>query len=109
MTASIEFTNTELLAETNIDFNKMLHMDLDDLREYLVSHQMSDQHLDLLAKYSFQLGKLNAEDQNQYSSYNLLSKNLLLLAGEISKTTSFSRIALENQINEALNPNHGNT
>jgi len=107
MIAGIESTNIELIENANIDYVKMIPMGLGDLREYVLSHQMNDDHLEMLSKYSFQLGKLNTNNQNQLKDYNLLARNLLLIASEISQTTSFSRIALENQVNKAANLNNG--
>ncbi|MGK0314471.1 MAG: hypothetical protein ACI86M_000685, partial [Saprospiraceae bacterium] len=56
VTEAIQITNTELISELDIDIEKMVQFEANELEEYIDSNNLTDIHLDQLASYLFEIG-----------------------------------------------------
>jgi len=108
MIASIESINTQLIDDLDIDIHEMLQMNVNELHNYIISKGLNDTHLDLLSNYIYEVGLLNKQNKNYALACFLLSKKMLQSISSISVTTSFSRIALINRIDQTLKSINGN-
>jgi len=104
ITLAIQVTNQQLKSELDIDIDALINFTPEELENYANEMQLTDNHVDELAKYIYELGEIEQEKNNWQDArkYFEAAKRLAEVAAKISKTFTFERAALKQQINEAL-------
>ena len=95
----IEISNERLQSELDIDIEKLITLNLSELKTYLEVHKLTDVHLETLADYLLEIGKMEIGHNEAHAKLKLVKAfELLDLAEDISKTISFDRIHKKNEI-----------
>lgn len=104
ITLAIQTTDQQLKSELDIDIDELIHFTEDELEKYAEEKQLTDNHLDELAKYLYELGEIEQRKNNSQKGrkYFEAAKRLAETAGKISKTYTFERAALKQKIDEML-------
>ena len=102
----IETTNQQLKNELNIDIEKILSLAKEELKNYLSTLQLNEEHLETLSEYFEEIG-IREIKTNKAKSKLYLEKaiELLDIANEISSTFSLNRITKKNEIKNVLQHN----
>ncbi len=105
ITLAIQTTNQQLKSELDIDISELINFTEKELENYTEEKQLTDNHLDELAKYLYELGEIKQANSNPQDAkkYFETAKKLLETAGKISKTYTFERATFKQKINEILN------
>lgn len=104
ITLAIQTTDQQLKSELDIDIDELIHFTEDELEKYAEEKQLTDSHLDELAKYLYELGEIEQGKSNSEKGrkYFEAAKRLTETAGKVSKTYTFERATLKQKIDEML-------
>ena len=91
---AIKITNAELLSDLDIDINKLVHLDEDELDGYIESINCNDLHLDQLANYLFEVGLHEKSVGGNSREWFESAMRLTEIVGNKSDTITFARIDL---------------
>lgn len=97
----IEISNERLQSELDINIKKLISLNNIDLKTYLNTRKLTEPHLEILSKYLVENGKTKT-DKDEMELYLKKAIILLNIADEISKTMSFERTQLKNEITSML-------
>ena len=88
----------------DIDISELINFTEKELESYAIEKQFTDNQLDELAKYLYELGEIEQEKNNPQEAlkYFDAAKKLLATADKISQTYSFERAAFKQEIDEIL-------
>jgi len=101
--AGIEVSNQRFQDELDLDIEKILALDENELKGYLQSRKLSAEHLEILSEYLKELGATHS-DTNKTEAKSCFEKaiELLDISDEISKTLSFVRENKKAEIQKSL-------
>jgi len=104
ITLAIQTTNQQLKSELDIDIDALINFTTEELENYANEKQLTDNHLDELAKYLYELGEIEQEKNNwqDVHKYFEAAKRLAETAAKVSKTYTFERATFKQKIDEAL-------
>jgi len=96
---AIETSNEQLKTELDIDFEKIIELNGLQLKDYLLNRNMKADHIEQLAQYLMEVGKFELNG-NYSKGCETLKKAIMLLdlTDEISKSASFERMEMKNQV-----------
>jgi len=101
ITQGIEITNQQLQSELDIDIEKLVGLNAEELKHYLESKQFTDLHLDMLSEYLFEIGQ-SKSDQYEATVYYQTAIRLIDLTASYSNTLTFDRMKLRARVEEEL-------
>ena len=102
----IEISNERFQSELDIDIEELLTLNSSELKSYLETRNLTDNHIEIISDYLFEVGKMELEIHDSKSKLTLeKAYELLDLADDISKTTSFQRISKKNELKNLLQNN----
>ncbi len=99
---AIQTTNERFQGELDLDIEKILALDIDELSTYLTSKELHASHLEILATYLTEIG-ISKLDEAEKVNYLNKAITLLDLADAMSKTFSFQRMNQRERIQDLLN------
>lgn len=102
VTEAIQITNTELLSELDIDIEKLIKLEANELEDYIDSNNLTEIHLDQLASYLFEIGMHEKSEDNAHKKWFEAAMRLLEIVSEKSDTITFARIDLIGKIEKEL-------
>jgi len=104
ITLAIQTTNQQLKSELDIDIDALINFTEEELENYAEEKQLTDNHLDELAKYLYELGEIEQKKNNLHKArkYFEAAKKLIETTDKISKTYVFERATFKQEINEIL-------
>lgn len=99
----IEVSNERLHSQLDINIEELITLNKKELAELVKNKSLMWNHLETLSEYLKEVGIAKTEN-NKIEAQLYLEKaiELLDIADEASKTTSFSRIIMENEIKDLL-------
>lgn len=99
---AIETSNERFQKEAELDIEKILSFNHDELLTYTKAKELDSSHLEILARYLTQIGSAQtiALEKQRYLQKAI---NLLQIADELSKTFSFERASQLERIHALLN------
>lgn len=99
----IEYVQTELKSQLDIDLDDLLALEKNELKEYLLTKHFSAEHIEQLSDILRNTGEIKLSD-NKDEARDKLEKALQILeiADEISNAASFSRISQKTEIENLL-------
>jgi hypothetical protein len=99
---AIQTTNERFQGELDLDIEKILALDIDELSTYLTSKELHASYLEILATYLTEIG-ISKLDEAEKVNYLNKAITLLDLADAMSKTFSFQRMNQRERIQDLLN------
>lgn len=101
--AGIETAEQQLQSHLDLDVNKLLQLDGDDLIDYLQDLRFTADHLEDLSTYLLESGQDQLADCDPEAVLRVQkAMELLDIADELSKTASLERMAKKSMIKELL-------
>lgn len=102
---AIQTTNERFQGELDLDIEKIVALDDDEIGAYLTSKALHEPHLEILAAY---LNEIGTGMSSEAEKANYLNKaiTLLDLADAFSKTFSFERMNQRERIQRILKESH---
>ncbi len=101
ITTGIEIANEQLQSELDIDIEKLVDLNAEELEIYLEPKNFTDVHIDMLAEYLFDVGQSKTNEQLAVKYYQGAIR-LINLAASHSSTLTFERMDLRTRLEEAL-------
>ena len=105
ITQGIEITNQQLQSELDIDVEKLVGLNANELKAFLDSKHLKGLHLDLLAEYFFDIGQ-SKHNQKTAIPYYETAIRLIDLAAIYSNTLTFERMELRRRVEDELSKDH---
>ena len=103
ITSHIEITNQQLKNELDIDLDKLVEFNQNELKGFIEEKNFTAEHLELLSEYLTKIGmhKTNSKKDNA-NAYLTRAIDLLECANDISQMISFDRIRQIKEIKNLL-------
>lgn len=99
----IEISNERFQSELDIDIDELLTLSSNELKSYLETRSLTDNHIEIISDYLFEIGKMEFENNEAKEKLTLeKAYELLDVADDISRTTSFQRISKKNKLKNLL-------
>lgn len=99
----IEASNKQLNSELDIDMEKILLLDKQELKAYIKERKLTAGHLEILSDYLIEIGENEIKNNKHKAKINLMKAiELLEISDEISKTMSFMRVTCKEKIESLL-------
>lgn len=98
---AIEITNQQLKTEADIEPDILFSGDRDTLIKYCREKSLTENHLETLSAYAFEMGK-SSIDLCEKETYFHRSILLLDIADDINHTASFLRMQRKREVEEEL-------
>lgn len=99
----IEITVQKLQSELDIDTNKLITLSRKKLTEYLQKRKLTAEHIEILADYLKETGKIEIERDSTEAKIKLeKALELLEITDEISSTESFERMNKKDGIGKLI-------
>ena len=104
ITDEIKATNQQLKSELDIDLDKIILFEKNELRDFVEERNLTEGHLEQLSEYLFKIGKHKIENNKKESkAYLSTALELLEVADDISQMLSLDRVHRKNEIKDLIN------
>lgn len=100
---AIEISNEKLQTQLDIDIDKIISLNSEELEEYVVKKELTFEHIEVLSEYLTEIGKVQME-QNRENAKRIFIKaiELLDISDGISQTMCFTRMDKKSNIENLL-------
>ncbi len=104
ITDEIKTTNQELKNELDIDLDKIIHLNKNELRDFIKKRNLAEGHLEQLSEFAFKVGENKIENNKDESkAYLATALELLEIADDVSQMLSLDRVHRKNEIQSLIN------